>query len=226
MTGDEVTRRVGSLALHLSLPAHRHRRRVGPTRRRPRRVVDHRGIPSLMATVLPPGGHALLPVALHADEVRLDRPGEHVPHGGLRGLSIPLDPRQIVPPGGGSSRRTPSGGVGRHRRAFQSEHLEQRGHRTDLVGPLGDRLQAEDRPVLDGPGVDQGQAAAGGIPPGRAGRPAVDGHMPQAGRLTQSGQPRRDGRRPRGRCGGKPGGRCRARECRRAAPGRSGAGRV
>jgi len=43
-----------------------------------------------MATMPPLGGDVLMAIVLHADEVRLDRPIEHVPHGGLQGLLIPL----------------------------------------------------------------------------------------------------------------------------------------
>ena len=82
-----------------------------------------------------------------------------------------------------------AGRVDRHQRAFQLQDRQQLGDGGDLVGPVGDRLLAQDQVALPGPGTDQVQAAAERGAGGRPHRLAVDGHRPQTGRGTQPSRP-------------------------------------
>ena len=134
----------------------------------------------------------LMAVVLDPGEVRLARPAERRPDGVMEARLIPLHSQQVVPalvPDLGDDLLLASGGGDGDRRPLQLQHLEQLGDGGDLVRPVGDRLLAEDQPVLGRPRTDQVQAPAERPPRGRPDGLAVDGDVTQPGRLARLGHP-------------------------------------
>src|SRR6266542_2726337 len=173
------------LALHLPLPADGHQRLdVHPLRGQPDRVVDHRHIPLLVATV------SLLQarkrVMAQAREVTLEGLEQQPLAGLLQRRLVALDRQQVIAP------LLPNllgyvhlaaGRVDGDQGPFQVEDAEQLRDSGDLVGAFFHLLLTQDQVVGHRPGADQVQATAGRGLGTAAGGLAVDGNgLEPAGR--------------------------------------------
>lgn len=165
-----------------------HRTHIRPRLRQPFRILQHRHITFLVATVTVfHRGHHLT-----TRERILTRLLERAPDRFVERGLIPFDGHQVIPapiPNLPDDLRLATRGINRHHRAGQVESRHEVGDRRDLVPALRHTPGTADEAVLDGPRIDHMPAPGERVLRGTPGALAIDGHVNRTGRCARGFHP-------------------------------------